>query len=138
MPICGSPWLFAADRVLLRRLVPWHPPCALVRLILYELKDPETQFKHSGLISKLSCNWSLRLIFDFRLMCLSHVQLSRCMLYFCLCSCRPLPQPVNERRQYSVQYSVSTEKGIEKRDNSQFVFSIKSNEQIQRTSIDLG
>ena len=33
MPICGSPWLFAAYRVLLRQSVPWHPPCALSRLI---------------------------------------------------------------------------------------------------------
>ena len=33
MPVCGSPWLFAAYRVLLRQTVPWHPPCALVRLI---------------------------------------------------------------------------------------------------------
>ena len=33
MPACGSPMLFAACHVLLRRLVPWHPPCALVRLI---------------------------------------------------------------------------------------------------------
>ena len=33
MPACGSPLLFAACHVLLRRLVPWHPPCALVRLI---------------------------------------------------------------------------------------------------------
>ena len=37
-PACGSPMLFAACHVLLRRLVPWHPPCALVRLITY----PET------------------------------------------------------------------------------------------------
>ena len=29
MPACGSPLLFAACHVLLRRLVPWHPPCAL-------------------------------------------------------------------------------------------------------------
>ena len=34
MPICGSPWLFAAYRVLRRQSVPWHPPCALVRLIV--------------------------------------------------------------------------------------------------------
>ena len=34
MPTCGSPWLFAAYRVLRRQSVPWHPPCALVRLIL--------------------------------------------------------------------------------------------------------
>ena len=33
MPACGSPWLFAAGHVLLRCLVPWHPPYALVRLI---------------------------------------------------------------------------------------------------------
>ena len=33
MPACGSPLLFAACHVLPRRLVPWHPPCALVRLI---------------------------------------------------------------------------------------------------------
>ena len=33
MPVCGSPWLFAAYRVLHRQSVPWHPPCALVRLI---------------------------------------------------------------------------------------------------------
>ena len=33
MPVCGSPWLFAAYRVLRRQSVPWHPPCALVRLI---------------------------------------------------------------------------------------------------------
>ena len=46
MPACGSPLLFAACHVLLRRLVPWHPPCALVRLILlrmtFVIVDPET------------------------------------------------------------------------------------------------
>ena len=34
---CSSPWLFAAGRVLLRRLAPWHPPCALIRLIFSSL-----------------------------------------------------------------------------------------------------
>ena len=34
MPTCGSPKLFAAYRVLHRQSVPWHPPCALIRLIL--------------------------------------------------------------------------------------------------------
>ena len=34
---CSSPWLFAACRVLLRRLAPWHPPCALIRLIFSSL-----------------------------------------------------------------------------------------------------
>ena len=31
-PICGSPWLFAAYRVLLRLLTPRHSPCALFSL----------------------------------------------------------------------------------------------------------
>ena len=39
-PACGSPWLFAACHVLHRRLVPGHPPYALVRLISF--LDPET------------------------------------------------------------------------------------------------
>ena len=34
MPACGSPWLFAAYHVFLRRPVPWHPPCALSNLIV--------------------------------------------------------------------------------------------------------
>ena len=34
---CNSPWLFAAYRVLRRQSVPWHPPCALLRLILPRL-----------------------------------------------------------------------------------------------------
>ena len=38
MLICSSPWLFAACRVLLRQSVPWHPPCALLRLILRSLQ----------------------------------------------------------------------------------------------------
>ena len=42
MPACGSPLLFAACHVLLRRLVPWHPPCALVRLIF--ASNPETNY----------------------------------------------------------------------------------------------
>ena len=29
LPVCGSPWLFAAYRVFRRLLVPRHPPCAL-------------------------------------------------------------------------------------------------------------
>ena len=35
MPVCDSPWLFAAYRVLLRRMVPGHPPCALCSLITF-------------------------------------------------------------------------------------------------------
>ena len=36
MDICSSPRLFAAYHVLLRLLVPRHPPCALFSLILLE------------------------------------------------------------------------------------------------------
>ena len=41
VPACGSPLLFAACHVLLRRMVPGHPPCALCSLIFSSL-DPET------------------------------------------------------------------------------------------------
>ena len=34
-PTCGSPQLFAAGHVLLRQMVPWHPPCALLCLISF-------------------------------------------------------------------------------------------------------
>ena len=37
MDICSSPQLFAAYHVLLRLLVPRHPPCALVRLTIFLL-----------------------------------------------------------------------------------------------------
>ena len=33
--ICNSPWLFAAYHVLLRRLMPRHPPYALISLIVF-------------------------------------------------------------------------------------------------------
>ena len=39
MPACGSPWLFAAYHVFLRRPVPWHPPCALSNLIVTKLSS---------------------------------------------------------------------------------------------------
>ena len=37
-PVCGSPRLFAAYHVLLRLLVPRHPPCALCSLTYDELR----------------------------------------------------------------------------------------------------
>ena len=37
MPACGSPWLFAAGRVLLRPLAPRHPPYALPILTLMSM-----------------------------------------------------------------------------------------------------
>ena len=36
---CSSPELIAAYRVLRRQSVPWHPPCALLRLILPRLQS---------------------------------------------------------------------------------------------------
>ena len=38
-PACGSPSLFAAYHVFLRRPVPWHPPCALSNLIVTNLSS---------------------------------------------------------------------------------------------------
>ena len=61
MPACGSPLLFAACHVLLRRMVPGHPPCALCSLIFSSL-DPETNcFSPSGFPSfRLSLKPSFR------------------------------------------------------------------------------
>ena len=68
MPACGSPLLFAACHVLLRRLVPWHPPCALLRLI--SLLRLQLHFY------PIKSNF-LQLVFqDFSR--LPYVQLSRC------------------------------------------------------------
>ena len=70
MPACGSPLLFAACHVLLRRLVPWHPPCALLRLITSILR---LRYIFSGQLT-----FNLQLVFqDFFLVFFS-VQLSRC------------------------------------------------------------
>ena len=59
--ICSSPQLIAADRVLHRRMVPWHPPCALCSLIFSSL-DPET---NQNCLSAVSCLLGLRLSFHF-------------------------------------------------------------------------
>ena len=71
MPACGSPLLFAACHVLLRRLVPWHPPCALVRLITSILRLVTLI---SGQLTFSYCNWSFKTFFLVFLF----VQLSRC------------------------------------------------------------
>ena len=72
MPACGSPLLFAACHVLLRRLVPWHPPCALLRLI--SLLRLQLHFY------PIKSNF-LQLVFqDFSR--LPYVQLSRCAVNF--------------------------------------------------------
>ena len=73
MPACGSPQLIAACHVLLRRMVPGHPPCALCSLILSSLiLRPIVLFylSPSGL-----CNWSF-------------------FLNFCLCSCQGAFRPL--------------------------------------------
>ena len=72
MPACGSPLLFAACHVLLRRLVPWHPPCALVRLITSILRLV-TNF------SGYSLTFSLQLVFQDFFSSFFLVQLSRCV-----------------------------------------------------------
>ena len=38
MPVCGSPWLFAAYRVLLRLPVPRHPPRAFLCLTIFPFR----------------------------------------------------------------------------------------------------
>ncbi len=45
MPACGSARLFAACHVFHRRMVPGHPPCALISLIFSSL-DPETNCRY--------------------------------------------------------------------------------------------
>ena len=82
MPACGSPMLFAACHVLLRRLVPWHPPCALVRLIFlrmtFVIVDPETNclIYFSGKLLPIFLATGLQRLF---LVFLLYVRLSRCM-----------------------------------------------------------
>ena len=84
MPACRSPLLFAACHVLLRRMVPGHPPCALCSLIFSSLV-PETNCFSFSLFPDLSlrlpsarfrslpsaCNWPSESLF-------LAVQLSRC------------------------------------------------------------
>ena len=55
-PACGSTQLIAACHVLHRRMVPWHPPCALISLIFSSL-DPETNCLFNYLL--LSSSWFL-------------------------------------------------------------------------------
>ena len=74
--------LFAACHVLLRRLVPWHPPCALVRLILLRMTssvivDPETNYNLLPSGSIATGLLRLSLVFST-----SNVRLSRCVPVF--------------------------------------------------------
>ena len=75
-PTCGSPQLFAAGRVLLRQMVPWHPPCALRCLISFILRPffLSPAFSPSGYFT---FDWSSRKTH------FSSVQLSRFGALFC-------------------------------------------------------
>ena len=65
MLACSSPQLIAAGHVLHRRMVPWHPPCALISLIFSSLR-PETNclllslYEHRSLdLSHSRCSFSV-------------------------------------------------------------------------------
>ncbi len=64
LPICGSPWLFAACRVFLRLLVPRHPPCALPGLTM---PAAPPSVAGAGPVSScfVSASWMSFLIIDF-------------------------------------------------------------------------
>ena len=69
-PTCGYTQLIAACRVLHRRMVPGHPPCALCSLIFSSL-DPETNCFSYLYVSVVATGLIESLIFLV-------VQLSRC------------------------------------------------------------
>ena len=64
-PVCGSPQLFAAYHVLLRRSVPWHPPCALLSLIFLK--------------TNLLLYFASFAFASFRPSCFSSMRFSRCV-----------------------------------------------------------
>ena len=70
MPACGSPWLFAAYHVFLRRPVPWHPPCALSNLIVTSEQLVKVSFQvFESLYPETNCkivfrNWFLYKMFS--------------------------------------------------------------------------
>ena len=69
-PVCGSPQLFAAYHVLLRRSVPWHPPCALLSLIFLK--------------TNLLLYFASFAFASFRPSCFSSMRFSRCVEGFLL------------------------------------------------------
>ena len=108
MPACGSPMLFAACHVLLRRLVPWHPPCALVRLILlrmtFVIVDPETNY---NLLPSGSIATGLLRLFSSSLLL---VRLSRCVGSFAAAQgpFQSLENDTELRQQFLLQDSSSS------------------------------
>ena len=66
MPACGSSWLFAAYRVLLRLLVPRHPPYALIRLTFSTLHLCNADlFIYPHLNNANLFRWALRYFYLF-------------------------------------------------------------------------
>ena len=71
MPACRSPLLFAACHVLLRRMVPGHPPCALCSLIFpgsvaYQLLFRFLLLFRFAFCFRFACNWPVLNLFRFR------------------------------------------------------------------------
>ena len=60
LPACGSSWLFAAYRVLLRLLVPRHPPYALIRLTFFYIISDADLFIYPQLNNANLFNWALK------------------------------------------------------------------------------
>ena len=85
MLTCGSPQLIAAYRVLRRQSVPWHPPCALVRLILPRCAHlPKTIEKCTQpdlcfLFQINSSDWNLQVDSHSSFLLSFPVQFSRCV-----------------------------------------------------------
>ena len=75
--ICSSPWLFAAYHVLLRLLLPRHPPYALFRLT-YFLRFEIT------ISSLLSLFWGLDLLFSSLEIVVNHPSLLVFFALYCV------------------------------------------------------
>ena len=83
LPACGSPWLFAACHVLHRRLVPGHPPYALLRLILLILR-PFWQHRLPAFMIKR--NWSEKTFSRLSLSFENYFSLNRPIVQLSRCS----------------------------------------------------
>ena len=60
LPACGSSWLFAAYRVLLRLLVPRHPPYALIRLTFFYIISDADLFIYPHINNANLFTWALK------------------------------------------------------------------------------
>ena len=119
MLTCGSPWLFAAYRVLLRQSVPWHPPCALVRLIFAcYCYSPKTSTSTDTRCSLLPCQVRITTVFTLPISAnsdwnLPWLQLKALFVFptFSLCSFQgaisTAPALLKSRRSYAPAGSAS-------------------------------